>query len=194
MSSSRITAFSDGVMAILITIMVLNLHEPSSYSWSALLDLKFVFLSYLVSFMVLAIYWNNHHHMFQLPCKITGRILWWNMALLFAMSLMPFSTAWMAEFPARQAPELLFGLNCLLIDLIYDGLAFEVFRQQKTFGKLREASWFWKCIFSVVILVVALLIAVLTGWNFLSMAAVVVSLSPWVIPDRQIERRINESQ
>src|SRR5919202_2856654 len=104
MPRSRLEAFSDAVIAIIITIMVLELHPPDSASWSALGDLAPIGLAYLLSFVNLGIYWNNHHHMIFMADRINGRILWANLHLLFWLSLFPFATAWMGRTGFAQDP------------------------------------------------------------------------------------------
>lgn len=191
MPNGRITAFSDGVIAILITIMVLDLKTPLGSSWHDLWNMKFNFLIYLVSFVVIAIYWNNHHHVFHLVTAVTGKILWWNMALLLTLSFLPFSTAWIARFPMQNAPEIVFGVNTLLVDLAFDFLTIEIFKQQKLFTRFRDAKWSWKVIWSIVFVLLGIFITALTHLNFVTMIAVIVSLAPWTIPDKQIEQNLN---
>jgi len=114
MTTQRIEAFSDGVIAILITIMVLELHVPEGYDLNALRPLVPTLLSYLLSFVFLGIYWNNHHHMFQAAQKISGKVLWSNHHLLFWLSLIPFATAWRGENHAAPVPTALYGTVLLL--------------------------------------------------------------------------------
>lgn len=192
MPNDRVNAFSDGVFAILITIMVLNLKTPASPSLSALLETKFIFLTYLVSFITIAIYWNNHHHIFHLVERVSGVILWWNMALLFFVSFLPFSTAWLSQFPASKFPELFFGLNCLLVDFAFDILAIQVYKQQGLFTRMREARWFWKAVWSIVVVILGLFICLIFSIPFVVMGAIIASLIPWTIPDRQIENKMNQ--
>ncbi|MCL2113324.1 MAG: TMEM175 family protein [Streptococcaceae bacterium] len=192
MSNERINAFSDGVFAILITIMVLELKTPSGPSLSALMDLKFVFFTYFVSFITIAIYWNNHHHIFYLLERVSGRILWWNMALLFFTSFLPFSTAWLSQYPAEQMPEILYGLNCLLVDIAFNILAIGVYKQQGLFNRMRDARWFWKAVWSIGILMISLAICLVFSIPFIVIAGVIASLLPWAVPDRQIEKGVNQ--
>src|SRR3954447_20148948 len=109
MNKTRLEAFSDGVIAILITIMVLELKVPDGGSWEALRGLEPVFLAYVLSFVILGIYWNNHHHMFQVVDRVDGRILWANSHLLFWLSLLPFATAWMGQNHAVALPTAVYG-------------------------------------------------------------------------------------
>ena len=106
MSTSRMEAFSDGVIAILITIMVLELEVPHDATWEALNDLRPVLLSYVLSFVYLGIYWNNHHHMLQATMRVSGLVLWANLHLLFWLSLVPFTTAWMGENDFAATPAM----------------------------------------------------------------------------------------
>ncbi|MGV3636985.1 MAG: TMEM175 family protein [Flavobacteriales bacterium] len=119
MLKSRLEAFSDGVLAIIITIMVLALQVPKEPSWQAIVALWPIFLSYALSFLFVGIYWNNHHHLFQAARSITGGVLWANLHLLFWLSLLPFTTAWMGENEFARIPMLLYGLDLLLCALAY---------------------------------------------------------------------------
>jgi uncharacterized membrane protein len=192
MPNGRISAFSDGVIAILITIMVLDLKMPLGANWSDLWAMHFNFLIYIISFVVIAIYWNNHHHVFHLVTNVTGKILWWNMALLLTLSFFPFSTAWLAHYPMQQAPEIVFGVNALLVDLAFDFLTIEIFKQQQLFTRFRDAKWSWKVIWSIVFVLLGIGITFAFALNFVTIIAVVLSLLPWTIPDRQIEKNLNQ--
>src|SRR5689334_1835976 len=113
MKTNRLEAFSDGVIAIIITIMVLEMKVPQSVEPSALLPVLPVFLSYVLSFVYVGIYWNNHHHMFQVAARVSGAVLWANLHLLFWLSLLPFTTGWMGENHFARWPTVLYGLNLL---------------------------------------------------------------------------------
>jgi uncharacterized membrane protein len=119
MGKTRLEAFSDGVIAILITIMVLELHVPRGADWAALRPLLPVILSYVLSFVYLAIYWNNHHHMLHVVQKVGGGILWANLHLLFWLSLVPFVTGWMGENRFAPAPTAAYGMVLLMASLAY---------------------------------------------------------------------------
>ena len=119
MSKGRLEAFSDGVIAILITIMVLELTVPHGTDWEALRPLVPVFLAYVLSFVVLGIYWNNHHHLLQAAHRINGRILWANLHLLFWLSLVPFATRWMGESGLAPLPTAAYGAVLLLAGVAY---------------------------------------------------------------------------
>ena len=129
MSKGRLEAFSDGVIAIIITIMVLELKVPHETEFSALVALFPVFLSYALSFIFVGIYWNNHHHMFHAVQKVSGGILWANLHLLFWLSLIPFSTGWMGENHFASLPVALYGVNLLLCALAYTILTAILVRQ-----------------------------------------------------------------
>ncbi|MBP6031330.1 MAG: DUF1211 domain-containing protein [Sphingobium sp.] len=119
MGTNRLEAFSDGVMAIIITIMVLELEVPHSPSLAAIANLWPTFFSYLLSFIYVGIYWNNHHHMMQAAQKVTGGVLWSNLHLLFWLSLLPFTTGWMGENEFDRLPTMLYGINLLLCAVAY---------------------------------------------------------------------------
>jgi uncharacterized membrane protein len=119
MKTERLSAFSDGVLAIIITIMVLELKAPHEATWHALLALWPVFLSYVLSFCYVAIYWNNHHHLLHALPRVTGGVLWANMHLLFWLSLIPFTTAWMGENHAAELPTALYGAVLLASAIAY---------------------------------------------------------------------------
>src|SRR5207253_5550676 len=139
MRTERINAFSDGVIAILITILVLELKVPHGADLAALSGLLPVFLAYVLSFVVIAIYWNNHHHMFYLTDRITGGILWANLHLLFWLSLLPFVTGWMGENHFAPLPTALYGVVLLFAGVAYYILEQTIIRSQGLGSRLREA-------------------------------------------------------
>jgi uncharacterized membrane protein len=139
MSKARLEAFSDGVIAVLITIMVLELHAPEGDSWAALSHVIGVFLSYVLSFIFLGIYWNNHHHMFHLVTRINGGILWANLNLLFWLSLVPFVTSWMGTSNFASLPTALYGLVLLLSGVAYVILQNLLIAEQGPDSKLAAA-------------------------------------------------------
>src|SRR6476619_1246291 len=128
MRTSRLEAFSDGVLAIIITIMVLELHVPEGAKLSDLADSATGLVAYLLSFVYIGIYWNNHHHMFQLVRKIDGTVLWANLHLLFWLSLYPFTTAWMDETDLARTPLVIYGINLLGAAMAYYLLVLAIFR------------------------------------------------------------------
>ena len=132
MTRNRLEAFSDGVIAILITIMVLELTIPHHDQLADLWDLRYVFLSYVLSFVYLAIYWNNHHHVLYLTERVTGGVLWANMHLLFWLSLVPFATAWMGENSFASTPTAVYGVVLLMAAIAYYILVRVIIRSQGT--------------------------------------------------------------
>src|SRR5690606_5452747 len=119
MTTNRLEAFTDGVMAIIITIMVLGLSVPEGVSLAALKPLIPRFVSYVLSFIYVGIYWNNHHHLFQVIEKVNGKMLWANLALLFSLTMVPFTTAWMGENHFAEIPVVLYGVNLLLCAFMF---------------------------------------------------------------------------
>src|ERR1700755_3025795 len=128
MPTSRLEAFSDGVLAIIITIMVLELRPPDGSAVAALADRATSFLTYLLSFVYIGIYWSNHHHLFQLVRRVDGSVLWANLHLLFWLSLYPFTTAWMDETGLEKAPVVIYGVNLLAAAIAYYVLQLAILR------------------------------------------------------------------
>ena len=189
MGKGRLEAFSDGVIAILITIMVLELRPPAGANLAALLPLVPVFLSYVLSFVFLGIYWNNHHHLFQVVRQVNGRVLWANLHLLFWLSLFPFATAWMGENNFATWPVALYGAVLFLAGSAYYLLVRALLRLHAPDSPLAVAVGSdVKGKISVVIYAVAIPIAfVAPGVSFALYVLVAVI---WFIPDRRIERVI----
>ncbi|GLB68998.1 TMEM175 family protein [Arthrobacter mangrovi] len=187
MNRNRLEAFSDGVLAIIITIMVLELRVPEEPTWTGLAQELPGFYSYLLSFVYVGIYWNNHHHMLHLAGKINGTILWANLHLLFWLSLFPFTTRWMDESGFPQVPVLVYGINLLLAAVAYYLLESALIRQQGRDGPLARATGRdWKGKVSPAIYLVGI------GLSFvnplLAVAAYTVVAAIWLIPDRRVER------
>ena len=188
MRTERINAFSDGVVAILITILVLELKVPHGADLSALHDLLPVFLAYVLSFVVIAIYWNNHHHVLYLTDRITGGILWANLHLLFWLSLMPFVTGWMGENHFAPLPTALYGVVLLFAGVAYYILEQTIIRSQGASSRLREAvGGDRKGLISVVLYAIAIPLA-FVNQLFSDTIYVLVALM-WLVPDRRIEQR-----
>ena len=139
MSTSRLEAFSDGVIAILITIMVLELRVPHGTDWDALRPLVPAFLTYILSFIYLGIYWNNHHHLLSVTERINGRILWANLHLLFWLSLVPVTTGWMGENDFSALPTALYGADLLLAAISYYILQSAIVGEQGPDSKIAGA-------------------------------------------------------
>ena len=186
MNTDRLAAFSDGVIAILITIMVLELKVPHGTDLAALSGLVPIFLVYVLSFVILGIYWNNHHHMFYLTDRITGGILWANLHLLFWLSLMPFVTGWMGENHFAPIPTALYGAVLLMSGVAYYILEQTIIRSQGAKSKLKAAVGNdFKGEISVVLYAIAIPLAFV---HQLLADAIYVSVAlMWLIPDRRIE-------
>ncbi|MDQ6689658.1 MAG: TMEM175 family protein [Gemmatimonadota bacterium] len=193
MGNERINAFSDGVIAILITIMVLELRVPHTTDPAALRELLPVFLTYVLSFIVLAIYWNNHHHMFYLTDRVTGGILWANLHLLFWLSLMPFVTGWMGENHFAPLPTALYGVVLSFSGFAYYILEQTIIRSQGPNSRLKAAVGSdAKGKISVVLYLSAIPLAFVH--QLLSDAIYVLVAFMWLIPDRRIEERFARAE
>ena len=192
MNTDRLSAFSDGVIAILITIMVLELKVPHGADLTALSGVVPVFLVYVLSFVVLGIYWNNHHHMFQLTDRITGGILWANLHLLFWLTLLPFVTGWMGENHFAPIPTALYGAELMMAGVAYYILEHVIIRSQGAKSKLEAAVGNdTKGKISVVLYAVAIPLAFVH--QLLSDAIYVLVALMWLIPDRRIESLFDET-
>ena len=187
MGKGRLEAFSDGVMAIIITIMVLELKIPHGDTLNELRPLLPVFLSYILSFVYVGIYWNNHHHMLHATTTVTGAMLWANLHLLFWLSLFPFATGWMGENNFTSLPTALYGAVLLMAAIAYYLLERAIIRAQGPESILRKAvGRDWKGKLSPVLYVVAI-VATLLSPIFSQVIFVAVALI-WLIPDRRIEK------
>ena len=190
MPKERLAAFSDGVIAILITIMVLELKVPHGADWSALAKLTPIFLSYVLSFIYLAIYWNNHHHLFHACERVDGAILWANMHLLFWLSLIPFTTGWMGENHFDRLPTALYGLSLLMPAIAYYILQLALIRRQGRDGPLAHAlGRDLKGKVSPVLYLTAIVFAFFVPW--ISHAIYVFVALMWLVPDRRIETTVH---
>ena len=187
MTKNRLEAFSDGVIAIIITIMVLELKVPHGEDFATLTPLLPVFLSYVLSFIYLAIYWNNHHHMLHTLHQVTGPILWANLHLLFWLSLIPFTTGWMGENHFAELPTALYGIVLLMAAIAYFILQGRIIASQGRGSLLRKAIGSdWKGKLSPVLYLVAILAAFASHW--VAKAIYVLVALIWLVPDRRIER------
>ena len=190
MPTERLTAFSDGVVAIIITIMVLELKVPHGADWAALAKLTPVFLSYVLSFVYVAIYWNNHHHLLHTCKRTDGTILWANMHLLFWLSLIPFATGWMGENQFTRLPTALYGVALLMPAIAYYLLQIAIVRRHGPEGALAKALGSdFKGKVSPVLYVAAIAVAFIAPW--ISHAIYVLVALMWLIPDRRIEKAIS---
>jgi uncharacterized membrane protein len=189
MGKARFEAFSDGVIAILITIMVLEMKVPHGASLESLRPLVPVFLTYALSFVYLGIYWNNHHHMLHMVKRVTGPMLWANLHLLFWLSLVPFVTGWMGENHFETLPSALYGLVLLLAGIAYVILQNMIIKSQGADSPLKRAIGNdWKGKISPVLYCLGIGGAFVHG--FISLACYVAVACIWVVPDLRIERAL----
>jgi uncharacterized membrane protein len=191
MSKGRLEAFSDGVIAVIITIMVLEMKVPHGIDAAALVPLIPVFLAYVLSFVMVGIYWNNHHHLFHGVHHVTGATLWANMHLLFWLSLVPFTTGWMDENHFAPVPVAAYGTVLLLCGLAYNILTRVLLAAHgadsllaRALGRDRKGT------ISVVIYVAAVALAFVHAWIALALYAAVALI--WLVPDSRFERLVAE--
>ena len=189
MNKGRLEAFSDGVIAIIITIMVLELKVPHGDALRDLAPLLPVFLSYVLSFLYVGIYWNNHHHLLHACTGVTGAVLWANLHLLFWLSLFPFAAGWMGENHYTAAPTALYGVVLLMAAVAYYLLQQTIIRAQGPNSILQQAIGHdWKGKLSPVLYIVAIVAAFAAPWLAQSVFAVAALI--WLIPDSRIEKRL----
>ena len=191
MNKARLEAFSDGVLAIIITIMVLELKVPHGGDLHALEPLVPVFASYALSFVFIGIYWNNHHHMLQATSRVNGKMLWANLHLLFLLSLVPACTAWSGEYPGNPLPAALYGVVFLLSAVAYEVLQRAIVARQGHGSKLKAAlgsdikGWA-----SLALYLIGIPLAFVS--SYLSYGLYVLVALLWFIPDRRIEAALRE--
>jgi uncharacterized membrane protein len=186
---NRLEAFSDGVIAIIITIMVLELKVPHDHEWSALLALYPIFMSYVLSFIYVGIYWNNHHHLLHAVHQVNGRVLWANLHLLFWLSLFPFASGWMGENHFAAIPVALYGFVLFMAAIAYFILArLLIAAEGKTSTLAIALGKDYKGIISVVAYAIAIPLAFMNAW--LSVGLYVAVAAMWFIPDRRIEQQL----
>ncbi len=189
MEKDRLLAFSDGVIAIIITIMVLELHAPEEATLAALAAVWPTFLSYVLSFIYVAIYWNNHHHMMHTVERVNGAVLWANMALLFFLSLLPFTTAWMGETHGAKWPTIVYGVSLLAPALAYYVLQNVIIASHGADHVLKRAiGGDWKGNISPLLYLAGIAAAFVDPR--LAQACFVVVALIWLVPDRRIERAV----
>ncbi|HEX2722780.1 MAG TPA: TMEM175 family protein [Gemmatimonadaceae bacterium] len=189
MNTSRLEAFSDGVIAILITIMVLELHVPHGTTLDALTPLIPVLASYTLSFVYLGIYWNNHHHMLRATKRVTGAVQWANLHLLFWLSLVPFSTAWMGENHFAATPTAVYGTIMLMAAVAYFILQGRIIKGDGPDSVLARAIGSdWKGKLSLIFYLIAVPAAFFNQW--ISQGLYVTVAVMWLVPDQRIERVI----
>jgi len=193
MGKGRLEAFSDGVIAIIITIMVLEMKVPRGESFAALRPLLPVFLSYVLSFLYVGIYWNNHHHMLHATTRVTGSILWANLHLLFWLSLFPFATGWMGQNHFALPPSALYGFVLLMAGIAYFILQQAIIVSQGPTSVLRKAiGRDWKGKVSPLLYVAGIISSLVSSWMAQAIYVFVALL--WLIPDRRIEHALRQTQ
>ncbi len=192
MGKDRLTAFSDGVIAIIITIMVLELKIPEGDDWAALAQVGPVFSAYVLSFIYLAIYWNNHHHLLHTVTHVDGLILWANSHLLFWLSLVPASTWWLGEHFPAPLPAAIYGVTLLMPAIAYYLLEMAIVRRQGPQSVLASALGSdFKGKISIVLYVAGIALAFIVPWASIALYVLVAAM--WFIPDRRIENMLRES-
>ena len=192
MNKGRVEAFSDGVIAIIITIMVLEMKVPEETSLAALRPVIPIFLSYTLSFVYLGIYWNNHHHLLHATHRIRGNVLWANLHLLFWLSLVPFATAWMGEHGFKPVPTAVYGVVLLMAALAYWILVVTILRGEGPESVLRRAigsdvKGKISPVFYVIAIPSAFVNPAISGALYVAVALI------WLVPDRRIERVMAEA-
>lgn len=193
MGKGRLEAFSDAVIAIVITIMVLEMKVPHGESLESLRPLVPIFLSYVLSFVYIGIYWNNHHHMLQASRRVSGPVLWANLHLLFWLSLFPFATGWMGENHFGAMPSALYGVVLLMAAIAYWVLQQTIIATEGPTSVLKSAvGGDWKGKLSPIVYVLAI---VSTFWvKWIAQALYVLIALIWLIPDRRIERVMQRNE
>ena len=193
MKSGRLEAFSDGVLAIIITIMVLEMKAPEEPSLEALIPILPVFISYLISFIYLGIYWNNHHHMLQITEKVNGSVLWANLHLLFWLSLVPFVTSWVGENHLTAIPIVSYGSILLMSSIAYRILQITLMRcDPDNIHLKRMGSMTIKENVSTLLYIAAIPLAFVSVWVSIALYMVVAVI--WAVPDKRVEKSLKESQ
>ena len=193
MGKSRLEAFSDGVIAIIITIMVLEMKAPHGTSWEIIKPLVPKFLSYGLSFLFVAIYWVNHHHLVHTVSRVTPGILWANIHLLFWISLIPIATAWVGENRFEKQTVTAYAILCLLCAVAYNILQYAIVKGSRKHDVVQQAvrPLGYKEVGSLILYLLAIPVAhfinpVISGFMFLTVSVI------WLIPDRKIEKALNE--
>jgi len=193
MGKGRLEAFSDGVLAIIITIMVLEMKVPHGASLHDLLPLLPVFFSYVLSFVYVGIYWNNHHHMLHATTTVTGAMLWANLHLLFWLSLFPFATGWMGENHFAVAPTAIYGVVLLMAAIAYYILELAIIRAQGPDSILKKAvGRDLKGKLSPLLYILAIVGTLVSPW--IAEAIYVAVALVWLIPDRRIEKVLSSDE
>lgn len=191
MKTTRLEAFSDGVLAIVITIMVLELKVPKEVNVEALFSVFPVFLSYVLSFIYVGIYWNNHHHLFQIVTKVNGKILWANLNLLFWLSLFPFVTGWMGENHFEKNPTAFYGIVLFMAALAFEILIYCVTKHEGKNSKVAEVyKGDNKMIRSIALYFIGIVVSFFIP--FLGILIYTIVALMWVIPEKRIESKLQK--
>ncbi len=186
MTRDRLTAFTDGVVAVIITIMVLDLKAPDTADFAGLVAVAPKFLGYVLSFVYVGIYWNNHHHFFQLVERVTGGILWANLHLLFWLSLIPFATSWLGDHPAAATPAAVYGVTLLMPAVAWYVLQGAIIHDQGAGSALRQAiGRDIKGKIAPVLYLLGIAAAFVSTWLADAIYAAVAAM--WLVPDRRVE-------
>lgn len=190
MSKGRLEAFSDGVFAVIITIMVLNMNVPRGTDLQALKSVTPIFLSYVLSYLYVGIYWNNHHHLLHASEHVTGGILWANLALLFCLSLAPFTTAWMGENDYAPLPVAVYGVMLLFAGVAYSILTKSLIAHHgKSSVLAKSIGNDWKGTVSLLVYALAIPLAFVRPWIACACYSFVALI--WLLPDRRIEKHVH---
>ncbi|RKS97312.1 TMEM175 family protein [Chryseobacterium defluvii] len=191
MNKGRLEAFSDGVLAIIITIMVLELKVPEGNSWASLKPMLPRFLAYIFSFIYAGIYWNNHHHMFQAVKKVNGNVLWANLHLLFWLSLMPIATEWIGTTNFSENPVATYGIGLIMCAIAYTILENVIIKSEGENSKLKEAI---ESRFKEYISIVLYILGIATSffYPYIAVGFYYIVALIWLIPDRRIEKSLKD--
>lgn len=192
MTTNRLEAFSDGVLAIIITIMVLEMKVPIGSSFKALQPMIPIFLTYVGSFIYLGIYWNNHHHLMQATKKVNGKILWANLHLLFWLSLFPFVTAWMGENHFEKHPVILYGLVLLMAGVAYEILVLTIIKHEGKESTLAQAigkdsTGFYSVFAYAIAMIISFFQPIISVIIYILIGVI------WIIPEKRIEKFLNNN-
>lgn len=189
MTTSRLEAFSDGVLAIIITIMVLGLPMPEEGTFEALKLLFPKFASYIISFIYVGIYWNNHHHLFQIMNKVNGKILWANLTLLFWLSILPFATGWMGDFNFAQNTVAVYGLVLLMCAISFNLIEYFAMKNEGPNSDLANAlKQKTKEYFSLIFYLSGIILSFI--YPEISLLLYFIVALMWLIPDRRVEKKL----
>ena len=192
MNKGRMEAFSDGVVAILITIMILELRAPTGFEFASLRPVFPSLSAYVLSYVFIGIYWNNHHHMLQAAERVNGAVLWANLHFLFWLSLVPFVTAWLGHYYTESLPTALYGAVLLMCGVAYTMLQRTIISEEGYQSRLATAVGIdRKGMLSVLLYAAAIPIAFVRPW--ISDACYITVALMWLVPDKRIEKRLNSS-